>query len=97
MWWQTLRTVLTCPRPWQVGQGSQSMCARLSRVRLRVISTRPSCVRSGAVQPVLVGWKLPPQEVHAVHPSPRQVPAKVIGFVEWLQGEMGETWWSDTW
>ena len=54
-------------------------------------------VRSGAVLPVLAEWKLPSQEVHAVYPSPRQVPAKVIGFVEWLQGEMGETWWSDTW
>ena len=54
-------------------------------------------VKTGAVQPVLADWKLPSQEVHAVYPSPRQVPAKVIGFVEWLQGEMGETWWSDTW
>lgn len=35
------------------------------------------------------------QEIHAVHPSPRQVPAKVTGFIEWLQGEFGETWWSD--
>lgn len=48
-------------------------------------------------RPVLADWKLPSQEVHAVYPSPRQVPAKVIGFVECLQGEMGETWWSDAW
>lgn len=52
-------------------------------------------VKSGAVQPVLVDWKLPSQEIHAVYPSPRQVPAKVSGFIDWLQGEIGESWWSD--
>lgn len=52
-------------------------------------------VKSGAVQPVLTEWSLPSQEIHAVYPSPRQVPVKVIGFIEWLQGQIGETWWSD--
>lgn len=51
-------------------------------------------VRSGAVRPVLTDWSLPSQEIHAVYPSPRQVPAKVSGFIEWLQGEIGETWWA---
>jgi DNA-binding transcriptional LysR family regulator len=51
-------------------------------------------VKSGAVQPVLTEWALPSQEIHAVYPSPRQVPAKVSGFIEWLQGEIGETWWT---
>ena len=50
-------------------------------------------VRSGAVQPVLTGWSLPSQEIHAVFPSPRLVPAKVSGFVEWLQGQFGDAWW----
>ena len=52
-------------------------------------------VKAGAVQPVLTEWSLPSQEIHAVYPSPRQVPAKVSGFVEWLQGQIAETWWSD--
>jgi DNA-binding transcriptional LysR family regulator len=52
-------------------------------------------VKTGAVQPVLTDWQLPSQEIHAVYPSPRQVPAKVSGFIEWLQGQIGETWWSD--
>jgi DNA-binding transcriptional LysR family regulator len=52
-------------------------------------------VQAGAVQPVLSGWALPSQEIHAVFPSPRQVPAKVSHFIEWLQGQLGETWWSD--
>jgi DNA-binding transcriptional LysR family regulator len=52
-------------------------------------------VKSGAVQPVLTEWSLPSQEIHAVYPSPRLVPAKVSGFIEWLQGQISETWWSD--
>lgn len=52
-------------------------------------------VKSGAVQPVLADWSLPSQEIHAVYPSPRLVPAKVSRVVEWLQGQLGPTWWSD--
>jgi DNA-binding transcriptional LysR family regulator len=52
-------------------------------------------VQAGAVQPVLTDWSLPSQEIHAVFPSPRQVPAKVSGFIAWLQEQIGETWWSD--
>ena len=51
-------------------------------------------VQSGAVLPILTRWSLPSQEIHAVFPSPRLVPAKVSGFVEWLQGQFGESWWS---
>lgn len=52
-------------------------------------------IKSGAVQVVLSDWSLPSQEIHAVYPSPRQVPAKVSGFIEWLQGQIGERWWSE--
>jgi DNA-binding transcriptional LysR family regulator len=51
-------------------------------------------VKSGAVLPVLIDWSLPSQEIHAVYPSPRLVPAKVSGFIAWLQGEIGDAWWS---
>lgn len=51
-------------------------------------------VKSGAVQPVMTDWSLPSQEIHAVYPSPRMVPAKVSGFIEWLQGQFGEDWWA---
>lgn len=51
---------------------------------------------AGAVRPVLEDWSLPSQEIHAVYPSPRLVTAKVSGFVEWLQGEIGEAWWTAT-
>jgi DNA-binding transcriptional LysR family regulator len=52
-------------------------------------------VKAGAVQPVLADWSLPSQEIHAVYPSPRLVPAKVSGFIEWLQGRLGDAWWAD--
>lgn len=52
-------------------------------------------VKAGAVLPVLTSWSLPSQEIHAVYPSPRQVPAKVSGFIGWLQGQITDTWWSE--
>jgi len=51
-------------------------------------------VKAGAVTPVLTEWTLPSQEIHAVYPSPRQLPAKVSGFIDWLQGQISDTWWS---
>ncbi len=51
-------------------------------------------VGAGAVQPLLTRWTLPEQEVHAVFPSPRLVPAKVSGFATWLQGQLAGEWWT---
>jgi DNA-binding transcriptional LysR family regulator len=42
---------------------------------------------------VLDAWQLPQQEIHAVFPSPRMVPAKVTQFIAWLQGQFGPQWW----
>ena len=52
-------------------------------------------VRSGTVVPILEQWSLPSQEIHAVYPSPRMVPTKVSGFIDWLQGQFSETWWAE--
>jgi DNA-binding transcriptional LysR family regulator len=52
-------------------------------------------IRRGALLTVLDDWMLPSQEIHAVFPSPQLVPAKVSGFVGWLQGQFGESWWAD--
>jgi DNA-binding transcriptional LysR family regulator len=54
-------------------------------------------VNSGALTEVLVGWSLPSQEIHAVYPSPLLVPAKVSGFVAWLQSQIGDAWWESRW
>ena len=52
-------------------------------------------LRTGALLPLLTGWALPSQEIHAVYPSPRLVPTKVNDFVGWLQGQFGASWWGD--
>ena len=52
-------------------------------------------LRTQALMPLLAGWSLPSQEIHAVFPSPRLVPAKVNDFIGWLQGQFGASWWSD--
>jgi DNA-binding transcriptional LysR family regulator len=50
-------------------------------------------VRTGSLVPVLQDWQLPQQEIHAVYPSPRLVPAKVTQFIAWLQGQFTDGWW----
>lgn len=50
-------------------------------------------LRSGRVVAVLEDHALPSQEIHAVFPSPRMVPAKVTRLMEWLQGCFVGAWW----
>jgi DNA-binding transcriptional LysR family regulator len=50
-------------------------------------------VRAGAVRPLLQRWTLPAQEIHAVFSSPRLVPTKVSGFVDFLQPLFQGEWW----
>jgi DNA-binding transcriptional LysR family regulator len=52
-------------------------------------------LRTNALVPLLAGWSLPSQEIHAVYPSPRLVPAKVNDFIGWLQSEFGASWWDN--
>lgn len=49
---------------------------------------------AGQLRPLLPAWQLPAQEIHAVYPSPRLVPAKVTGFIDWLRGEFDGAWWT---
>ena len=51
-------------------------------------------LRAGAVVSVLDDWSLPAQEIHAVYPSPRLVPAKVTRFIEWLRDTFQGDWWT---
>lgn len=51
-------------------------------------------LRSGQVQELLADWRMPSQEVHAVFPSPRLIPAKVKLFITWLQSQFGPEWWA---
>jgi DNA-binding transcriptional LysR family regulator len=47
----------------------------------------------GAIVPVLRAYAVPAQELHAVFPSPKLVPGKVLGFIEFLQRELAGDWW----
>ena len=50
-------------------------------------------LRNGEIVAILDSWQLPSQEVHAVYPSPRLVPAKVQEVVSWLKGRFTDNWW----
>ncbi len=49
---------------------------------------------AGKLVSLLDSWQLPQQEIHAVFPSPRMVPAKVTQLIAWLQGQFGPDWWA---
>ena len=52
-------------------------------------------VRDGVLQPLLTQWTLPAQEIHAVFSSPRLVPTKVVGFVDFLLPRFAGDCWAD--
>jgi DNA-binding transcriptional LysR family regulator len=47
----------------------------------------------GSLTQVLHGYHLPEQEIHAVFPSPKLVPAKVQTFIAYLDGRFQGAWW----
>jgi DNA-binding transcriptional LysR family regulator len=51
-------------------------------------------VENGILVSLFTDWALPPQDIHAVFPSPRMLPVKVSGFVEWLRDHITERWWT---
>jgi DNA-binding transcriptional LysR family regulator len=52
-------------------------------------------VADGSIRPVLEGYALPVQELHAVYPSPKLVPSKVAAFIGFLQKALGDRWWEE--
>jgi DNA-binding transcriptional LysR family regulator len=49
-------------------------------------------VADGSLRRLLAAHPLPAQEINAVFPSPRQVPAKVRGLVDFLQTRFADDW-----
>ncbi|HXF47303.1 MAG TPA: LysR substrate-binding domain-containing protein [Burkholderiaceae bacterium] len=47
----------------------------------------------GKLVTVLDGYALPAQEINAVYPSPKQVPAKVTALIAFLQDFFQGRWW----
>jgi DNA-binding transcriptional LysR family regulator len=55
-----------------------------------------SSVASGHLKPILEDFELPSQEIHAVYPSPKLLPAKVGVLIEYLRGAFqNEDWPSE--
>lgn len=50
-------------------------------------------VTDGVIAPLLEHYTLPSQEVHAVFPSPKLVPAKVKTFIDYLKEALDGPWW----
>ena len=55
---------------------------------------RESVAERSVVQ-VLADHGLPAQEIHAVFPSPKWVPAKVTGFIAFMQQALAGPWWRE--
>lgn len=51
-------------------------------------------VEAGRLHTLLGDWTLPQQEMHAVYPSPRWVPAKVAWLIDWLKTQLDGPWWT---
>ncbi len=47
----------------------------------------------GRIHRVLESYALPVQELHAVYPSPKLVPSKVMAFIAFLQQALSDRWW----
>jgi DNA-binding transcriptional LysR family regulator len=50
-------------------------------------------LRTGHIKPVLTHFALPNQEIHAVYPSPKLVPAKVNALIEYLRSAFAREDW----
>lgn len=78
---------------------SNNLSAILAGVRAHLgIAAIPRYVaatslRDGKVQPILTDCALPAQEIHAVFPAPRQVPAKVEALIAFLRDHFQGEWW----
>ena len=51
-------------------------------------------LRSGELRALLPDHFLPKQEISAVFPSPRFVPAKVLALIQFLQQRFRGEWWA---
>lgn len=54
-------------------------------------------LRAGKLVQVMASYGLAEQEIHAVYPSPRLVPAKVTAFIAFAQERLRGDWWLKDW
>ncbi len=81
---------------------SNNLSAVLAAVRAEMgVAALPnyvaaSSLRDGIVVPILTGFTLPVQEIHAVYPSPKQVASKVSTLIVFLQNNFQGDWWKSS-
>ena len=52
-----------------------------------------AALSAGELRIVLPDYSLPEQEIHAIFPSPKLVPAKITTLIAFLQQRFGPQWW----
>lgn len=52
-------------------------------------------LRTGRVVEIMTDYALQEQEIHAVYPSPKLVPAKVVSFIDFIRSRFRRDWWLD--
>lgn len=54
-------------------------------------------IRAGKLAQIMADHVLAEQEIHAVYPSPKLVPAKVTAFIAFAQERLRDGWWLKDW
>lgn len=54
-----------------------------------------AAIAAGDLVVLMCDYTLPDQEIHAIFPSPKLVPAKVTTLIAFLQSRFGPRWWAD--
>jgi DNA-binding transcriptional LysR family regulator len=71
---------------------AEGACAHLGLAILpRYVAT--PLLDSGELRSVMGSYSLHEQEIHAVFPSPKLVPPKVLSFINFIQGKFKGDWW----
>lgn len=71
------------------------LAATLAGMGIAILPTylaRPAILREALV-PLLPEFTLPAQPIHAVYPSPRLVPTKVLAWIEFMQTQFADAHW----
>jgi DNA-binding transcriptional LysR family regulator len=50
-------------------------------------------IAAGRLRPIMTEYLLPDQEIHAIYPSPKLVPAKVTALIQFLKEHFQDEWW----
>jgi DNA-binding transcriptional LysR family regulator len=89
------RLTVAVQGPWRSNSLSGVLAATRAGLGIAILPwyVARESLAEGVVVPVLHRYTLPAQELHAVYPSPKLLPAKVRVFIGFLQQSLSEGWW----